>query len=296
MVGALLTALVDINIPNLRLRVSILGIAAVGGAIMTMLGRIGDGPWWFEEIEVFLVVFITGLLAAYSPGIAALGLLLTITFVVSLSSGGNPTTALSAGSGYLLGGAILMLFALGSAWLHLQKHPHTNEAPLESPSQPPTPQLGLTLPLLYYTLLRAVGAAAAVAISWYFGGAYPYWAALPVIICTNQDLKTSQAMALQYVVATFAGALLAGALAMLVQQSSIILLIIVAVTFLAFTVKELNNTFQVFFFTILILLVISIAGTGQSFAIWRIIAILIGVEIVLAILALNQALLRISHR
>ena len=173
MVGALLTALVDINIPNLRLRVSILGIAAVGGAIMTMLGRIGDGPWWFEEIEVFLVVFITGLLAAYSPGIAALGLLLTITFVVSLSSGGNPTTALSAGSGYLLGGAILMLFALGSAWLHLQKHPHTNEAPLESPSQPPTPQLGLTLPLLYYTLLRAVGAAAAVAISWYFGGPIP---------------------------------------------------------------------------------------------------------------------------
>ena len=117
-----------------------------------------------------------------------------------------------------------------------------------------------------------------------------------MIICTNQDLKTSQAMALQYVVATFAGALLAGALAMLVQQSSIILLIIVAVTFLAFTVKELNNTFQVFFFTILILLVISIAGTGQSFAIWRIIAILIGVGIVLAILALNQALLRISHR
>jgi hypothetical protein len=295
MIGALLTAFADINIPNVRTRALILGLATVGGAVMMMLGRLGDGPWWFEELEVFLVVLAGGLLAAYSANIAALGLLLTITFVISLSSGRDASTALSAGGGYFLGGVILMLFALGWAFLSLKRHPHSNETLPARNSHPPAPQLALTWPLSLYSLLRAIGTAGAIAISVFLGGAYPYWAALPVIICSNQNRETSHTMAFQYAVATCFGALLAGAFVILVQPLSLIVAMIVAVTFLAFTMKDLNYTFQIFFLTILTLLLLSLVGTGQSFATWRVIAILIGVGIVLVMLALNQALLRIFH-
>jgi MFS family permease len=296
MIGALLTAFTDIDIPNLRTRASILGLAAVGGAVMTILGRLGHGPWWFQELEVFLVVLISGLLAAYSSNIAALGLLLTLTFVISLSSGRDASTALSAGGGYLLGGAILTLLALGFALLSSKQHPLSdNVQPTHNP-QPPSPQLALTWPLLIYSLLRAIGTAGAIAISLFLGGTFPFWATLPVIICSNQDRDTSRTLALQYVVATFLGALLAGALVILVQPLSVIVLIIIVVTFLAFTMKDLNYTFQIFFLTVLTLLLISLVGTGQSFATWRVIAILIGVGIVLIMLALNQTLLRIFHK
>jgi hypothetical protein len=65
-------------------------------------------------------------------------------------------------------------------------------------------------------------------------------------------------------------------------------LIVVAITFLAFTVKELNYLLYLFFFTILILLLISIATSGQSLAVWRVVTILFGAGIVLVITFLAQ--------
>ncbi|GCF11045.1 FUSC family protein [Dictyobacter arantiisoli] len=91
--------------------------------------------------------------------------------------------------------------------------------------------------------------------------------------------------------ATFLGALLADLLIVGVQSSLAIGLILVAVTFLAFTVKELNYVLHFFFLTNLILLVVSIGTAGHAFVVWRILAILIGAGIVLVITWLNQALL-----
>jgi hypothetical protein len=64
--------------------------------------------------------------------------------------------------------------------------------------------------------------------------------------------------------------------------------IVVAVTFLAFTVKDLNYLLYLFFFTILTLLLISIGTSGQSLAVWRVVAILFGAGIVLVITFLSQ--------
>jgi uncharacterized membrane protein YgaE (UPF0421/DUF939 family) len=128
-------------------------------------------------------------------------------------------------------------------------------------------------------------------IGWPLSGSYPYWGAITVITCARADKKTSLVMALQNCIATFLGALLADLLIAGVQSSLVIGLIAVAVTFLAFTVKELNYVLHLFFLTNLILLVISIGTAGHAFVVWRMLAILIGTGIVLVITLLNQTLL-----
>src|SRR5437588_4656150 len=115
MTGALLTSFGDIGTSYRTWAWSLL-MTAAGGALMTALGRLIGRPWWVEIVEIFLVVFISGLLSVYGRAAAVMGLLLTITFVVSLANSGGPATALPAAGGFLLGGAILMLFALLFAW------------------------------------------------------------------------------------------------------------------------------------------------------------------------------------
>jgi uncharacterized membrane protein YccC len=290
MTGALLTSFGDVG-TSYRTQAWSLGMTAVGGALMTALGRLIGGPWWVEIVEIFLVVFISGLLSVYGRVAAVMGLLLTISFVISLANRGGPTTALPAAGGFLLGGAILMLFALLFAWLQSHRSTPRNEV-RPNRSQPTrttlTAQLTLASPLLRFSLLRAVGAAVAAGSGWILGGPPFYWAALTVITCTQQDQKASLMKALQNVIATYLGALLAGVLIASVQNALVLGLIVVAITFLAFTVKDLNYILYLFFFTILILLLISIATSGQSLAVWRAVTILFGAGIVLVITFLGQ--------
>jgi uncharacterized membrane protein YccC len=289
MTGALLTSFGDVGTLS-RKQAWSLGITAVGGALMTALGRLIGGLWWVEVVEIFLVVFIGGLLSVYGRVLAVMGLLLTIPFVISLANRG-PATALPAGGGFLLGGAILMLFALLFAWFPSPRSTPSNEV-RPNRSQPPLTTLPalltLTSPLLRFSLLRAVGAAVAAGSGWILGGPPFYWAVLTVIICTQQDQKASLRRALQNVVATYLGALLAGVLIAGVQNALVLELIVVTITFLAFTIKDLNHFLYFFFFTILILLLISIRLPDQSLAVWRVVTTLFGAGIVLVITFLSQ--------
>ena len=290
MIGALLTSFGNVG-TTLRTRAWSLGMTAVGGAFMTALGRLIGGPWWVEMGEIFLVVFLSGLLSVYGRVAAVMGLLLTIAFVSSLANRSGPATALSAAGGFLLGGAILMLCALLCAWLQSRRSMPRNDV-RPNRTEPTlttlTAQLTLTSPLLRFSLLRAVAVAVAVGSGWILGGPPLYWAALTVMICTQQDQKASLVMALQYVMATYLGALLAEGVIAGVQDAVVLGVIAAAVTFLAFTVKDLNYFLYLFFFTILILLLISIGTSGQSLAVWRVIAIVIGAGIVLVITFLSQ--------
>jgi len=282
MTGALLTSFGDIG-TSYRTQAWSLG--------MTALGRLIAGPWWVEIGEIFLVVFISGLLSVYGRVAATMGLLLTIPFVSSLANRSGPATALAVAGGFLLGGAILMLFVFLFAWLQSHRSMPRNEVRpnrSQSPLTTRASQLTLTSPLLRFSSLRAVGAAVAAGSGWILGGPPFYWAALTVIICTKQDQKASLMMALQIVVATYLGALLADVLIAGMQNVLALELIVVAITVLAFTIKDLNYLLYLFFFTILILLLISIGMSGQSLAVWRVVTILIGAWIVLVITFLSQ--------
>jgi hypothetical protein len=294
MLGALLVAFANADIPY-RQRALLLGVATVGGALFTALGRLVGGAWWLVTLEIFLVVLVGGLLSIYGTGVAMVGLLLTIPFVIALGSPGGLTTALTAAEGYLIGGAILTALALGFTLLGQHKHAaEVKKQPARTPGTTPRTMLRSHLtfstPLSRYALLRAVGAASAAAISWGSGMLYPYWAVLTVIICARESRETSLFVTAQYIVATIAGALLAYLFIVSVHNPLAIGLIIVAITFITFTVKDLNYTIQVFLLTNLILLLISLSTSGQSFAKWRVESILIGAAIVLIVTFVNEAL------
>src|SRR5260370_7830242 len=82
MTGALLTSFGDIG-TSYRTQTWSLGMTAVGGALMTALGRLIGGPWWVEIVEIFLVVFISGPLSVHGPLAATMVLLFTIPLVRS---------------------------------------------------------------------------------------------------------------------------------------------------------------------------------------------------------------------
>ena len=238
MTGALLTSFGDVG-TSYRTRAWSLGMTAVGG-----------GPWWVEVVEILLVVFIGGLLSVYGRVAAGMGLLLTIPFVSSLANRSGPATARPAAGGFLLGGAILMLFALLFAWLPSPRSTPRNEV-RPNRSQP--------------TLNT-----------------------LPAQLTLTSPQTASLMMALQNVVATYLGALLADVLIADVQNALVLELIVVAITFLAFTPKDLNYLLYFFFFTILFLLLISIGMSGQSLAVWRVVTTLIGAGIVFVMTFLSQ--------
>src|SRR5260370_18423041 len=149
MIGAWLTSFGDVGTSS-RTRAWSLFMPAIGGTLVTALGRFIAGPWWVEIVEIFLVVFISGLLSVYGRVAATMGLLLTITFVVSLATPGGPATALPAAGGFLLWGAVLMPFALLFAWVQAQPStPRNKERPNSSrpTPHPRTPPHPLTLPL-----------------------------------------------------------------------------------------------------------------------------------------------------
>src|SRR5258708_33869106 len=115
MIGALLTSFRDVGTSS-RTRAWSLFMTAIGGTLVTALGRFIAGPWWVEIVEIFLVVFISGLLSVYGRVAATMGLLLTITFVVSLANPGGPATALPAAGGLLPCGGVLVRFAPLFCW------------------------------------------------------------------------------------------------------------------------------------------------------------------------------------
>jgi Fusaric acid resistance protein-like len=294
MLGALLTSFGDVG-RSYHIQARSMGMTAIGGTIMTALGRIVGEPWWVALLALFLVVFISGMFSVYGQTIAAVGLLLTIPFVISLGMhGGGPTTALPAAAGYLLGGVILLLFALLAAFLKHRYNVARDTMPsirrARSTLSTLTSQFTFASPRLRYTLLRAIGTVSAVAICWKLGGAYPYWAALTVLVCARQNKRMSQVAALQYGIATIMAALIAQILIMGVQSLLALGLIVVAITFFAFTIKDRNYTVYIFFLTTLTLLLISIGTAGASFSVWRIVATLVGIAIVLVIILLNQVL------
>lgn len=292
MLGALLVAFANVNVPY-KMRALLLGVATIGGALLTIPGRLIRGPWWLGIVEVFLVTLISGLFSVYGQSAAALGLYLTIPFVVSLGSSGGPATALPAAAGYLLGGVILMLFALAPALLRRQNvllEEQAQQTRMSKPTLAPLiAQLTFASPISRYALLRAVGAASAAAIGWGLAAPYPYWAALTVIICAREDRKVSLLVTAQYAVASIIGALLADLLIIYIPVTLVIGLIVIAVTFITFTIKDLNYAIQVFCLTNLTLLLISLSTSGQSFARWRVEASLIGAAIVLIVTFVSDA-------
>jgi hypothetical protein len=295
LLGVLFTSFCDLGqVPRARLRA--MSALSLGGPLFVALGRSLASPWWQAVLGVFLVTLLSGPLRVFGPLISLVGLLLAILFVLSLGIGGGFGTALPAALGFLLGGALVLLLTLPSSLLEHVRHPAP--PPEQSALMPPLSFVSLRVyydrrsPLFWQGLFRALGAGGAAALTWTLGVAYPQWAPIIVILCIRPDKEASIQAVWHNFLGTVLGALLAELFLTRVQNPLAALLILVVVVFLAFTVKDVNYAFFVFFKTNLTLLFISLATPGVSRARLLVFSVLVGGSIALALTYLSAWMAR----
>jgi uncharacterized membrane protein YccC len=247
-------------------------------------------------LGVFLVTLLSGHLRMFGPLVDLVGLLLTVLCVLSLGIGGGFGTALPTALGFLLGGALVLLLTLLSS---LPDQLRPSDARPEGPRPRPAVSLArlgaygeLRSPLFWQGLLRALGAGGAAALAWTLGVAYPQWAPIIVILCIRPDKEASIQVVWQNLLGTVLGAVLAELFITSFQTPLVVLLTLVVVVFLAFTIKDVNYVYFVFFKTNLTLLFISLATPGVSRARLLVASVLVGAGIALAVTYLSAWMVR----
>src|SRR6185437_7427363 len=96
----------------------------------------------------------------------------------------------------------------------------------------------------------------------------------------------------QRVVGTVLGAGLADVLLLWVHSPPVLVGLAVAGVFLAFMVKDANNTFFIFFLTFLTLVLLNLSATGPTYVALRIVTALIGALAALIVSWLSVRLMR----
>src|SRR5262249_26994999 len=128
--------------------------------------------------------------------------------------------------------------------------------------------------------------------AWSTGVPYPHWAPIVVIASVRTDQVAAVSLTTQRIIGTVLGAGLADLVLIWTHNPMVLAGLAVAGVFLAFTVKDVNNTFFIFFLTVLTLFLLNIPPQGQTYAVLRIVTTLIGAAAALMVSLLSVWLMR----
>lgn len=104
-----------------------------------------------------------------------------------------------------------------------------------------------------------------------------YWVGLSVLVTLKPNFGGTTQRAVQRVVGTFLGGLVAIALASLIQNPVMLLLCLAVLAFIAFAVRPLNYGLFVIVLTPLIMVLLNLTGAGNwKLGVWRILDTLLG--------------------
>lgn len=280
LLGVLFTSFCDTG-PSFRGRVQLMEVFIPLGALVVIVASMVGTALWEVIPAIFVVAFVTSMLPLYGLLPTMIGVLLSVLFLSMLSDSGL-NVGLALALGFLIGGASVLALAAVFASAHWKRNMAAPAAPLPG-GLASWRSLGallaectLTSPLFRYALLRTIGIVAVAGIAWGFHVPYPAWAPITVIICVRPETAASILAASQYVIGSILGAALADVLLLYVHTPLVIVLLIVAITCIVFTIKDLNMALRIFAMTNLTLLLISIPEPGISYAPLRIFATLIG--------------------
>jgi hypothetical protein len=293
LLGVLFVAFCDIGTsPPIRARAMAAG--AVVGALLLALGSSIGGSWWVAVLAVALATLLSGMLPVYGPVVAQVGIILTIVFALALGRDGGPIRAGPTALGFLFGGAFFLLLVLVSVVLR-RSPPPVGQTPTVAQTPPlavPRGRVSFRSPMLHFALLRAGGAALVAGLAWGSGIAYPHWAPIVVIASVRPDQMAALRLTTQRVVGTVLGAGLADVVLFSVQVPVVVAGLAILGVFLAFTVKDVNYTFFVFFLTTQTLLLLSLPAPGPTHAALRVVTTLIGAVVALGISWLSARFVR----
>jgi hypothetical protein len=213
-----------------RIRWSIAFVLA--GTVLTALGYIlGGAEWVVVVLAVFVSTFLSYLPSAYSPHGATGGVLLNIWFLIALSTTfalGKPPSETWPLAGpqafaWLAGGALWLICAF--AWRAVI--PWRSES--YHPSAAQDPSTGhISRPLVTFAGYAALAVALATAVAWGFHvPTHADWMPLGAVVAMKPKFDSSVYVAGQRVAGALVGAILATILLTLVQDRTILLVLIV---------------------------------------------------------------------
>jgi hypothetical protein len=300
LLGVLFVAFCDLGSTR-RERLLAMSAAVVVGTLLLGLGAWIGGPWWVAVPALGLATFLSGLLPVFGKVAAQVGTILTIVFALALGQAGRTTSALLTALGFFFGGVffvLLVLAILGAERLarSLAHQPAPALPPPPAALAAPRTALPSRTLLLQLALLRALGTAAIAGIAWGANVPYPHWAPVVVIASVRPDQVAAVNLTIQRILGTVLGAGLADVVLNWVASPPVLIVLAVAGMFLAFTVKDVNNTFFIFFLTLLTLLLLNIPAPGPTYVVLRIVATLIGAVAALGVSWLSVLLVQQANR
>ena len=285
LLGVLFVAFCDLG-PSLRIRAWAMAAGATLGALLMELGSAIGGSWWVVVPTLALATFLSGVLSVYGPVVAQVGVILTIVFAVALGRDGGPASAVPAALGFIFGGTFFPLLVFVSFLPGMLPHPigqASKAARVPLPPTVPRPGSIRRSSLVRFAALRATGVALIAGLAWGAGIPYPQWAPVVVIGSVRPNQMAALRLTTQRVIGTILGAGLADLVLAWVHDPSVLAGLAVGGVFMAFTVKDVNHTFFIFFLTVLTLLLVNIPAPGPTHAALRVVTTLIGAAAALGV-------------
>jgi hypothetical protein len=274
------------------LRARALGVAVmtVGGAAIAFVALwAGTELAWAALLLTFVVTAIGTLVAGYGPSAAVRGLLLAVWAVVALSLGGELDLAISLTVSLTVAFAVGGLIAALIIWLRSRAVP---EPSLEDQVEVASQSLGQLVrsPLGWFSLLRAAATTLALALGIVLFDAHPIWAALTVLIVMRPKAGETVVVGVLRTVGTLVGIIAAEAVLLVAGTGDAVLLLgFLVAGFGMGALAKVNYAVMVAFLTALLVFASELlAGAGESAAVDRLLATIMGAVIAFAAIGIGR--------
>ena len=241
--GALFVGLIDPG-GEYAFRLSRLALAAVAGALLTVLGfAIGDGAWGIVVLAAFVITWAAGLMVKYGlhgfTGAYLLNswFLVAIALPVSYHLSHGHTNAWAQGLAWLIGSALTIAF---TAIVWLARGRNTQAQPVADIIPGDTTPVPLTRPVILFVLIRAIAVSIAVAIA--FGLHLPNadWMPVACIIAMKSSLQQSTQVAMERMAGAIIGATVAAVFLLTVDNKIALEVVLVILGTLAGSIRAVN--------------------------------------------------------
>jgi len=274
-----------------RLRARALGVATMtlgGSAIALVALWAGTELTWVALLLTFVATALGTLVAGYGPAAAIRGLLLAVWAVVALSIGGELDLAMRLTVAFAVGGLIAALII----WLRART---LAEPPMEEQVEVASQALGQLVrsPLGWFSVLRAAATTLALAIGIALFPAHPIWAALTVLIVLRPKAGDTVAVGVLRTLGTLLGILGAEtAIVIAGGDEPILFLGLVVASFGMGAFAKVNYAVMVAFLTALLVLASELlADAGESAAVDRLLATIVGAVLAFITLGIGRWIL-----
>jgi Fusaric acid resistance protein-like len=256
-------------------------------------GTILGNEVWLSIFLLFLVAFIGGMMEAFGEIAGQMGYVTTLVFSIALGQAAGNEAASDRFFAFLAGGAFCLLLTLllwafdrrtssASGETQAQKNIEieTKEDPLKGLWKQFTPRS-----IIFRHALRlAVASTIAIAVYKFFRLEHGYWLIITVLVIVKPIFADTRKRALERILGSVAGGILALIIAMLIQNIVVLDILLTLFSALAFSHVRTNYGFYALFLTPFVVLMIDTVIPGDwKIALIRILDTILGGAIALTV-------------